>query len=334
MTLRVVVVMGGPSAEHDISLKSGRGVVEALRHRQFISEPLVIPQTLTVTEACEFTTRALKPLQPDVVFIALHGPFGEDGTVQAICDELHVTYTGSGPQASRLGMDKVSSRLQFERSKIPVPRWLLINPVALEHLRAMLAMVHFPVVVKPTNQGSSIGVSIASDRDGFLKAVEEAGRYDSRVLVEEFVRGREVTVGILGSRALPIVEIQSSHPFFDYTAKYTPGQTTYRVPAPLEPSVTRRVQACGLRAHRALGCRHFSRVDLILDEHDRPVVLEVNTIPGFTATSLLPKAAACIGMSYDELCEQLVIMAWQSRSAGAVAGFTAHLAASSTGARR
>jgi len=315
-TRNIAVLMGGPSAEHEISLKSGRGVVAALRRRGWPVTPVLLPHNLSVEDAAEFSRGRLVDARAEAAFLALHGPFGEDGTIQAVCDALGVAYTGSGAQASRLGLDKVESRKRFERAGLSVPKWHLLSPAKLQGVEEMLARLHFPVVVKPTNQGSSIGVSIAAHHGEFFNAVEEAARYDTRVLVEEFVRGREVTVGILGTRALPIVEIQSTHQFFDYTAKYTPGQTTYTVPAPLDPAVTRRVQACGLRAHRALRCRHFSRVDLILNDANEPVVLEVNTIPGLTATSLLPKAAAYRGLSYDALCEQLVLMAWDGRRNG------------------
>lgn len=307
MTLRVIVVMGGPSAEHDVSLKSGRGVVEALRRRHLIAEPLVIPQTLTVSEACEFTTRALKPLQPDVVFIALHGAFGEDGAIQRLCDELRVSYTGSDAAASRLGMDKIASRRRFEAAGLAVPPWRMLEATQAAGWRP--EGLSCPLVVKPASQGSSLGVSIIHDPAQLRGALELAAQYDARLIVEAFVPGREMTVGVLGDEALPIVEICPSQPFFDFKAKYTVGATTYVVPAPLPPELTQAVQTAGVSAHQAIGCRHLSRTDIILRADGVPVVLEVNTIPGFTSTSLLPKAAACRGISYEMLCEQLVMMA-------------------------
>ena len=155
-------------------------------------------------------------------------------------------------------------------------------------------------------------MSLAANHGQLHEAVAQAARYDSRILLEAFIQGRELTVGIVGEEALPVIEIRPSQPFFDYTAKYTPGQTTYLVPAPLDEATSRHVQQAGLRAHAALGCRHFSRADLILNERGEPVVLEVNTIPGLTTTSLLPKAACCVGVSYDDLCERLVFMAVES----------------------
>ena len=309
--LRVAVLMGGPSEEHAVSLNSGHGVVEALRRRGISAEPVVIPQALAVGEACAMAKAALQSLDMEVAFIALHGAFGEDGTIQQVCEELHLAYTGSDPAASRLGMDKVASRHRFIEVRLTVPRW---RSVPSAHAGRVVANgLPFPLVVKPSAQGSSIGVSRVNSPEELPRALQEAGRHGSTILIEEYVSGRELTVGVVGERTLPVVEVIPKRPFFDFTAKYTTGMTEYRVPAALEPRIAERVQDAGRRAHEALGCRHFSRTDLILTEANVPVVLEVNTIPGFTPTSLLPKAAACLGMSYDELCEQIVRMAWQER---------------------
>ena len=306
---RVLVLMGGPSAEHAISLKSGGGVAEALTRRGWLVSPLTVPQDVTTDEALRFVRVSVQRESPEVAFLALHGAFGEDGTIQQLCEEMGVAYTGSGPAASRVGMDKIASRRRFERAGLRTPAWRVVDAEASEDPKSVLGTQRFPVVVKPTNQGSSLGVAIVQDASQLARAIREAARYDTRVLVEEFIQGREVTVGIVADEPLPVVEIQAHRPFFDYTAKYTPGQTTYHVPATFTGSVTRRAQQAALIAHRALGCRDFSRVDLIVDPRNRPVVLEVNTIPGFTPTSLLPKAAGCMGVSYDELCERLVKLA-------------------------
>ena len=304
--MNVAVLMGGPSGEHEVSLRSGQGVVEALRRRRWTVEPIVIPKACTTDEAREAARRALQASGADVAFLALHGPFGEDGTVQALCEELHLAYTGSTARASRLGIDKAASRERFAAAGLPVPRWEAID---LSAPPVRVTRCAYPLVVKPVNQGSSLGVSIVQQAAQLPAALAEAGRYGPTVLVEEFVAGREVTVGVFGEEPLPVVEIRPTHPFFDYTAKYTPGCTEYLVPAPLPPETAALVQAAGLAAHRALGCRHLSRTDCILRPDGVPVVLEVNTIPGLTPTSLLPKAAACVHLSYDELCEQLVLMA-------------------------
>jgi D-alanine--D-alanine ligase len=328
--LNVVVLMGGPSEEHEISLKSGQGAVEALRQRGIAAEPVLIPRTVSVDEACGLVRHTIHQLEADVVFIALHGAFGEDGTIQQVCESLHVAYTGSDAAASRLGMDKIASRQRFIEAGLEVPRWRAVDPAQIEH--AVPKGLHYPVVVKPSAQGSSIGVSLVARPSELAAAVREAARHGAHVLVEEFVQGRELTVGVLGDQVLPVIEVIPKRAFFDFTAKYTAGMTDYRVPAFLNPETARRVQDAGRRAHEAIGCRHFSRIDLMLSEAQIPVVLEVNTIPGLTLTSLLPKAAACIGISYGALCEQLVMMAcpagklasrhvvggaWQSRAAHA-----------------
>lgn len=303
----VVVLMGGPSEEHEVSLRSGSGVVEALTERQFVVEPVVIPRTLTVQDACAFARRALQRTAPDVVFLALHGPFGEDGTMQQVCEDLQLSYTGSDVEASRLGMDKVASRHQLIAAGLTVPRWQAVSSEKTDGLD--LRGWRFPLIVKPSGQGSSIGVSRVAHPDAVPAALQEAGRHGMTLLVEEFIEGGELTVGVLDGRPLPVVEIRPTQGFFDFAAKYTVGMTEYHAPARLRPSIAARVQEAGRRAHETLGCRHFSRTDLILNRANVPVILEVNTIPGLTPTSLLPKAAACAGISYGELCEQLVQMA-------------------------
>ena len=310
--------MGGPSEEHEISLKSGHGAVEALQQRGFAAEPVLIPRAISVTEACEMVRRAVTEREADVVFIALHGAFGEDGTIQQVCESLHVAYTGSDSSASRLGMDKIASRQRFLDAGLEVPRWRVVE--ASRAGSPAPKGLHFPLVVKPSAQGSSIGVSLVRRASEFGAAVREAARHGGQVLAEEFIPGREVTVSVLGDDALPVVEVIPKRAFFDFTSKYTAGMTEYRVPAFLNPEVARRVQEAGRRAHEALGCRHFSRADLILSEAQIPIVLEVNTIPGLTATSLLPKAAACVGISYGALCEQLVMMACPANKLTAVGG--------------
>jgi len=309
MALKVVVVMGGPSEEHEVSRRSGQGVAEALARRQWVVEPLIIPRAVGVEGALEYARHGLTHARADVVFLALHGPFGEDGTIQQLCEDLHVPYTGSDVLASRLGMDKAASKRRFEEAGLGVPRWRVIDSSTTHAPTRDLEGLTYPLVVKPARSGSSFGVSIVERTEGLAQAIAEAAQYGSTVLTEEFIAGRELTVGILGDTPLPVIEIRPHHGFFDYRAKYTQGATEYLVPAPISADVAAAVQAVGLAAHRALGCRHLSRADLILDTHHVPMLLEVNTIPGFTPTSLLPKAAACLQLSYDELCERLVMMA-------------------------
>jgi len=316
-TFHVAVLMGGPSAEHDISLKSGRGVTEALSRLGWQATPVAIPRDLSVPDALAWTARALRRATCDVVFLALHGEFGEDGAVQQLCEDLELGYTGSDAGASRLGLDKAASRREFEQVGLQVPRWELVErgrkPAAAlaaslgERLQADGFV--YPLVIKPLRQGSSLGISIIRDPQELPAALNTAGRFDAQVIIEQFIAGRELTVGVIGDAPLPIVEIRPRHPFFDYEAKYTTGLTDYVVPAPLPPDVAQSVRAAGHLAHQALGCRHVSRTDLLLDQRGTPVILEVNTLPGFTPTSLLPKAAASHGVSYEALCERLVLMA-------------------------
>lgn len=300
--------MGGPSEEHAISLKSGHGVSEALARRGFSVEPIVIPRDGSTEEAFKFTEKALAASGAEVVFIALHGRFGEDGTVQAFCESLRLPYVGSGPEASRLGMDKIASRRYFEQAGLVVPRWKVVE-AGQEDVKLSVEHWAYPLVAKPSDQGSSIGVSFVKTPAELPFAVKAAGQFSRQVLIEEFVTGREMTVGVFGERALAVIEIKPHQVFFDFTAKYTAGATDYLVPAPIPEAVAERLRHIGLRAHQVLGCRHMSRADFILRPDGEGVLLEVNTIPGFTPTSLLPKAAALAGLSYDVLCEQLVQMA-------------------------
>jgi len=316
-SLRVAVLMGGPSAEHDISLKSGRGVAGALSRRGWSAATLAIPRELSAPQALAWIARALRAAAYDVVFLALHGEFGEDGAVQQLCEDLGLAYVGSDPEVSRLGLDKAASRREFEQVGLQVPRWKLVEwerrsaASRLSELgdRLQEGGFTYPLVVKPARQGSSLGISMIRDPNELEGALETAGRFDAQLIVEQWIAGRELTVGVIGDEPLPIVEIRPRHSFFDYEAKYTTGMTDYIVPAPLPPDASQAVRAAGRLAHQALGCRHVSRTDLMLDQRGTPVILEVNTLPGFTPTSLLPKAAASRGMSYEELCEHLILMA-------------------------
>jgi D-alanine--D-alanine ligase len=244
------------------------------------------------------------PAETDVVFIALHGTFGEDGTVQRLLEDLGVPYTFSDAEASAKAFDKIISKQEFDAAGVATPRSLVVDRVRRDFTG--LKEFRWPVVVKPARQGSSIGVEFAGDPGELKRACIAAGEYGDRLLVEECIRGRELTVGVLGERALPVIEICPRHRFFNYEAKYTAGETEYRVPAPLEDSARERAQRLALEAHECLGCRDMSRVDMMMDEDGELYVLEVNTIPGFTATSLVPKAAKADGMSFPDLCGQLV----------------------------
>lgn len=291
---RIGVLCGGPSAEREISLRSGQAVWRALQERGYDAGLIELHG-----QECEPPLRAAGI---QTAFIALHGTFGEDGQVQTLLESLGIAYTGSGIAASRLAFDKVAAKARLQATGIPVPRGYPVPAGAA----AVLDGLGLPLVVKPSRQGSSLGLTIVERADEWPAALDEAGRYDTTLVCEEYLPGAEVTVGIVEDAALPVVQVVPHRRFYDYVAKYTPGMTDYLVPAPLDPATTAQVQTIALRAHRALGCRGFSRVDGIVTLDRGFVVLEVNTIPGLTATSLLPKAAAAAGMPFSQLCERLL----------------------------
>jgi D-alanine--D-alanine ligase len=294
--LKIAVLMGGPSEERAVSLRSGAAVVNAL--------------TSTGAKVMSVDVREagfVLSVKADVVFIALHGTFGEDGTLQRMLEEHGIAYTGSGSHASACAFDKIAAKGRFKAAGIPTPKCEVFDRARCDLKR--LAALGFPLVVKPSRQGSSVGVSIVQEETDLEEACQIAWRYDHHLLAEQFITGRELTVGIFDGRALPVIEIRPKHDFFTYEAKYTKGQTDYLVPAPLDKSVEGQVKAAALRAHDCLGCRDLSRVDLILGEKNQPFVLEVNTIPGFTETSLVPKAAAAAGIEFRDLCARLVALA-------------------------
>jgi len=251
----------------------------------------------------------------DMAFIALHGRFGEDGTVQGILEDMGLPYTGSGVEASRLAIDKIASKDAFVRCAIPVPKYAVFE--GGDFNTKSFRSLGWPVVVKPQFEGSSIGLSIAGDEDTLEAAVNKALEYGDKVLVEECIIGRELTVGILGDKALPVIEIVASQGVYDYEAKYKDPATRYLVPAPIDGDISELASLLGKKSHKALGCRSFSRVDMMLDKSGRIFVLEVNTIPGMTARSLLPKAAAAAGIDFGALCIKLLEDAAKNFKSGA-----------------
>ena len=295
--LRVAVLMGGPSAEAEVSLKSGAMVVAALRQAGLTVLPVEI----------HGTTVSL-PADVDVAFIAMHGTFGEDGQIQRILEDHGVAYTGSDPGASARAFNKVLAKECFIEAGIPTPKSVVFDGETVPE------ELHWPLFVKPARQGSSVGINRVDDLAGLVQAYQQARQFDSQVLVEEFVRGREFTVGILDGTALPVVEIRTKRDFFDYQAKYTDGATEEICPAPLDAMVAMRAKMFALRAHECLGCRDYSRVDLMLNElTGKFYVLEVNTLPGMTANSLLPKAARAAGLEMPALCARMVELALARR---------------------
>ena len=301
--LGIVVLAGGPGSERLVSLASGKAVVEALR-------PACPGVRLLELEGRKFDL----PAGTDLVFNVIHGTFGEDGELQAELERLGVPYTGAGVVSSRLAFDKIRSKERFIERLVPVAHHEVIAADP-----AIPSPIGFPCVVKPPCEGSSVGVHILQDSSEWARAVEDAGRYGATLMVEEYVKGKELTVGILGDQALPVIHIQPKDGFYDINNKYPwlnqKGSTQYFCPANLPDSVSKAVGAEALKAHQALEVEIYSRVDLLLDDATgRIVVLEVNTIPGMTSSSLLPKAARAAGIEFDQLCARIAIDSLRLRS--------------------
>jgi D-alanine-D-alanine ligase len=303
---RIGVLMGGPSSEREISLKSGRAVYEALK-----SLDLDVYSIDIKTDSAAESIELLQSWKLNCAFLALHGYFGEDGRIQDILDTLKIPYTSSGAAASRLAMDKISSRRIFQESGLAVPEYEVLEKRFWEKDWQYRNSLGLPLVVKPAANGSSIGLSIIDKAEAVKEAVGLAFSFDERVLLEKYISSKELTVGILDDLALPVIEIIPQKRFFDYEAKYKSGMTDYVVPAKLEEGVARKVQGVALKAHRLLGCFGCSRVDILLDKDSTPFVLELNTIPGFTPTSLLPKAARVAGIDFAQLCVKLIQLAYE-----------------------
>ncbi len=304
---KIGVLMGGPSTEREISLKSGKAVYESLK--QLNLEVIAVD---IITGDIEENKQLIKAQKIDCAFLALHGRFGEDGQIQGILDSLKIPYTGSGVFASRIAMDKIASREIFEKHGLRVPKCTVIEKSSYKRINAYdVKHMKAPFVVKPAMHGSSVGLSIVDNEIDLDGAVKLAFSFDERVLIEEYISGREVTVGILDGKVLPVIEIIPKKRFFDYEAKYQSGMTEYIVPAKFENKIIFDLGQTALMAHKILGCHGCSRVDIILNSEFIPFILEVNTIPGFTQTSLLPKAAAASGIDFAQLCIKLIQLAYE-----------------------
>jgi D-alanine-D-alanine ligase len=292
---KVAVLLGGRSAEREVSLKSGSLVLQALRARGVDAH------------AFDPAERGIEDLIAGAferAFIALHGRFGEDGTLQGALEWLGLPYTGSGVLGSALAMDKLRTKLVWQASGIPTPPWELLAAGA--DFKIVSARLGLPLMVKPVNEGSSIGMSKVRAAGHLEEAYALAVNYDREVIAEKFIEGTELTAGILGEEALPLIRLETPREFYDYEAKYIAEDTRYLVPCGLPAEREREIQALCLKAFRALGCSGWGRVDLMLDRDGRPWLLEVNTAPGMTDHSLVPMAARAAGLSYEDLCLRIL----------------------------
>lgn len=297
---KIGVLLGGLSSEREVSLASGNAIMKALEEKGHLPAALDVGRDIA---------KKIREQNVEIAFIALHGRFGEDGAIQGLLEVMGIPYTGSGILASALGMNKIVSKQIFRSQGLHVGAYEVVSFDAEGGVEAAVERIGYPAVIKPSAEGSSVGVSIVYKRDDIAPAKKKAFAYGPEVLVEKFIAGKEVQVGILGDRALGAIEIVPKRAFYDYTAKYEPGMSEHFFPARIPEDVYRKTLAAGLAAHRALGCRGYSRVDFIIDGRGDPYILEVNTLPGMTATSLLPDIARGVGISFPNLVEEILRLA-------------------------
>jgi len=291
MGAKIAVLMGGLSKEREISMKTGNAIVRALSEKGYLAVPMDVTRDIALRLVRE---------EIEVAFIALHGRWGEDGTIQGLLEILQIPYTGSGVEASAMAMNKVLSKRLFREAGLPTPGFQVLTdpfPTAPRPL---------PCVVKPAMEGSTLGITIVRSQEEWKPAMETAFQYDRTVLVEDFISGKEITASILNGRCLPLIHIEPREGFYDYHAKYTPGKTIYHVPAALDDPTTRHLQELAVKAYHTLGCAGCARVDMILSDTGEATLLEVNTIPGMTPTSLVPKAAHALGLTFGDLTEAIL----------------------------
>ena len=292
---RIAVLMGGPSSEREVSLETGKGVLEALLSLGYQAVGLDWKPGTSLPAA-------LEAAKIEVVWNALHGTYGEDGAVQGLLECMQIPCTGSGVLSSALAMDKIASKRLFESQNIPTPAWEIWQ----EGTRLTIA---YPLVVKPANEGSSVGVSVVFREEELDAALQEAAKHRGPVLVEEYIAGSEVFVGVLGDETLGTIEVRPAKGFYDYEAKYERDDTEYLIPAEVSDELSASLQTLALDAHHAVGCSSYSRVDIRVRENGEAFVLEVNTLPGMTGQSLMPKLAKHAGLAYPALCERILLAA-------------------------
>lgn len=300
--IKVVVLSGGKSSEHEVSLASGKEIVAQLNKNKYEVIPLIIPKTGEGIEK-------ILEIKPDLVYIAMHGPFGEDGKIQGLLETFGFKYTGPGVLSSAIGMDKVTFRKVMIAENISVPKFVTFTKgESLSKIHDMLGEP--PYFVKPFDQGSSVGASVVNKSDELINALKYALKYSQVALVDEYIEGIELTCAVIGNEvpvALPIIEIRAlKGNFFDYESKYTNGGANEIVPAQILDPLTKEIQEMAIKVYKSIGCRGVSRIDFILKDGKKPIVLEINTSPGMTRESLLPKAAKAAGLSYSRLLDKII----------------------------
>jgi D-alanine-D-alanine ligase len=300
---KIGVLLGGLSSEREVSLSSGNAIMNALQQKGY--DPTAIDVDRDAAEK-------IRSSGIEVVFNALHGKFGEDGAIQGLLEIMGIPYTGSGILASAIGMNKTVSKQVFRAQGIPVGPYRVLSTGDRTKLTILPDDISYPAVVKPHAEGSSVGVSLVFKKEELGPAVDLAFKYGSEILIEKFIKGKEVQVGILGARALGAIEIVPKRAFYDYAAKYEQGMSEHFFPARIPEAVYKRTLDAGLAAHHAIGCRGYSRVDFIVDDNGTPYILEVNTLPGMTATSLLPDIARGVGISFPDLVEEILRLALEN----------------------
>jgi len=292
---RIGVLLGGTSAEREVSLRSGQAIYGALKNLGY---------NVVAVDVGEDICTSLPAAGVQIAFLALHGGFGENGSIQGMLEVLGIPYTGSGVLASAIAMDKEASKKVFRYHGIPVPPYVVLDCQSLNGMPQ--TGFDLPWVVKPAAEGSSIGVSIVKQEHGFKKAIEQAGLYGGRIIIEQYIDGKEIQIGILNGKSIGGVEVRPSLEFYSYEAKYTSGLTEYILPPDIEDAVYEQAASTAFSAHRAVGCKGATRVDLRVDGKGDPYVLEINTIPGMTETSLLPKIARLAGYDFPDLIEEML----------------------------
>jgi D-alanine-D-alanine ligase len=339
VSLKVAVLLGGTSAERDVSLITGQEVAKAIRKNghqvmavdcafgdaliedweRDINEVIRVEHSGIEKRKQELDRNILQTIdfllrkKVQVVFIALHGGYGENGQIQALLDLVKIPYTGSASLASAMGIDKHISKILFEKAGVATAPWIKISQGEVSSYQEIVKL-GFPLVIKPNDQGSTVGLTVVKEPDQLDTAIKKGFQFSQTVLVEKYIAGREMTVAILDQDPLPVIEIIPEHGIYDYECKYQKGKSQYIVPAKIPTSVTQTLQSLAHTAYQALGCRHYARVDFRLSEDIQPFCLEVNTLPGLTATSLVPKAAKAVGIDFNQLVERIIQLAVRKES--------------------